>query len=1153
MRVSSSIKMICFLGYLLIFFSAGQAQNWPPPMPGNEHWSGVFGSSSGPIPFGAKVSAMFPNGDVVIAGDVGTGVKVSKWVQALQQWVDLGDRLRLEGQPFSSAADIEVMANGDVYIIGSFNRADNGTGQPAVECSNIFRWNANANPPAWEPVGEGLSNYPNKLAIDETNGYVYVTGSQTAWNPDGTLVGINRLGRWDIANSQWEIVGVGVNTLISDIALDANNELYICGAFTDILNPDFTNVTVNRAAHWDGNSWHALGQGISSANLNPRDIVIDNSGNVYVVILDAIATNTDNSQVLGPIVYWDGTNWQPTAALPVEYTLEMTTGFNGDVYVLYVDHGFSGPYVAKFDGSTWQGIGQYLGEYTFTIASNKQYNAVRLYWGGLYWQLTNPATGITNAAINNGYFNGNFWIPMAGYGSTNGRILTMHMLGPFGNTMIVGGEFSKIAGIDAQNVALYEGRFWSSMGLGVNGRVNSVHGYYNYVVVGGEFSHAINAPGDSVRANNIAYFNLNTQRWEAVGQGVDGPVYAIWSKLDRLSIGLFGEILVGGKFTTGFNPDGTPVPLNAFGSFRFNPTTDDFWENPGQTNGVTGGAAEVHAIARAGAYDYDLYIGGSFDEGRNANGTTVNSPNILYWDGVTANGWTPLGQGTDGIVRDIEYFLENTSVRNNAIWIGGEFENMFAANGSPIFCRNLGTWYEIVDEWYPVAGGTDGPVYNIASIDAYYQDALAVIAGDFSLGYYPNGNARAINNVALFSIGNPRPGLIPNWNTMGDGANDPVYTATTFRPCWGAGEHVLIGGDFTAVGNKGARDLSKWKRVWRSAVIAHVASSRSSGGSSSGRRARAVMYLPPCFDINKNSAMVESVLFDSLAFGESLMLDSIPNYRPFDLVITDATDYLDTLAVLDSITIGLGTPLAMVVAGVDDPGAYAPNPEGISTAIRLMSVPIPGDSANPADVQIVFANAVTDAPKVSIALQNGATLVDGISFGGAAEPVNLPPDNYTVEVRDSLTQQVITTFAMDLQNSAGKVLTKVLQGFVDPSANQNGAPLELGTVDAGTTIVTAIEDDVQPPVAQQFELLQNYPNPFNPTTRIDFRLPKQAHVKLDVFNVLGQQVATLVDGQLTAGTHSATFDASQHASGLYFYRLKADNEISKVRKMMLLK
>ncbi|MCB1318580.1 MAG: DUF4397 domain-containing protein, partial [Leptospiraceae bacterium] len=152
------------------------------------------------------------------------------------------------------------------------------------------------------------------------------------------------------------------------------------------------------------------------------------------------------------------------------------------------------------------------------------------------------------------------------------------------------------------------------------------------------------------------------------------------------------------------------------------------------------------------------------------------------------------------------------------------------------------------------------------------------------------------------------------------------------------------------------------------------------------------------------------------------MLDSIPNYRPFDLVITDATDYLDTLAVLDSITIGLGTPLAMVVAGVDDPGAYAPNPEGISTAIRLMSVPIPGDSANPADVQIVFANAVTDAPKVSIALQNGATLVEGISFGEAAEPVNLPPDNYTVEVRDSLTQQVITTFAMDLQNSAGKVL-----------------------------------------------------------------------------------------------------------------------------------
>jgi len=89
-------------------------------------------------------------------------------------------------------------------------------------------------------------------------------------------------------------------------------------------------------------------------------------------------------------------------------------------------------------------------------------------------------------------------------------------------------------------------------------------------------------------------------------------------------------------------------------------------------------------------------------------------------------------------------------------------------------------------------------------------------------------------------------------------------------------------------------------------------------------------------------------------------------------------------------------------------------------------------------------------------------------------------------------------------------------------------------------------------VATTFELSQNYPNPFNPSTQIDFSLPQQSNVQLKVYNTLGQLVATLVNGNLSAGSHSVTFDARNLASGLYIYRLSAGNFTS-VKKMMLLK
>ena len=82
-------------------------------------------------------------------------------------------------------------------------------------------------------------------------------------------------------------------------------------------------------------------------------------------------------------------------------------------------------------------------------------------------------------------------------------------------------------------------------------------------------------------------------------------------------------------------------------------------------------------------------------------------------------------------------------------------------------------------------------------------------------------------------------------------------------------------------------------------------------------------------------------------------------------------------------------------------------------------------------------------------------------------------------------------------------------------------------------------------------LYQNYPNPFNPSTTIRYGLPSRSHVTLTVFNTLGQQVATLVQGEQEAGYHEVQFDASSLASGVYLYRLQAGDFVHTNRLLLL--
>ncbi|HQV32934.1 MAG TPA: T9SS type A sorting domain-containing protein, partial [Calditrichia bacterium] len=103
-----------------------------------------------------------------------------------------------------------------------------------------------------------------------------------------------------------------------------------------------------------------------------------------------------------------------------------------------------------------------------------------------------------------------------------------------------------------------------------------------------------------------------------------------------------------------------------------------------------------------------------------------------------------------------------------------------------------------------------------------------------------------------------------------------------------------------------------------------------------------------------------------------------------------------------------------------------------------------------------------------------------------------------------------------------------------------------------TLAVTGIGDGGNQVVASDFKLEQNYPNPFNPTTTISYEVSKAADVNLDVYNVLGEKVASLVSGRQNAGSYTVDFDAASFSSGIYFYTLTSGS-VKITKKMVLMK
>jgi uncharacterized delta-60 repeat protein len=180
---------------------------------------------------------------------------------------------------------------------------------------------------------------------------------------------------------------------------------------------------------------------------------------------------------------------------------------------------------------------------------------------------------------------------------------------------------------------------------------------------------------------------------------------------------------------------------------------------------------------------------------------------------------------------------------------------------------------------------------------------------------------------------------------------------------------------------------------------------------------------------------------------------------------------------------------------------------------------------------------------------SGNVYVTGVSGAAPSESTN---DYATLKYNTSGVQQWVMRFnssASDWDEANSIGVDGAGNVYVTGFSTESSGADDYCTIKYSETVGT---DPVSNEVPNSYSLSQNYPNPFNPVTNIRFAIPTSGFVSLKIFNVLGTEIASRVNEQLTPGIYEVSFDASDYSSGVYYYKLSA-GDYSKTKKMILIK
>ena len=451
------------------------------------------------------------------------------------------------GSGMDAPVDALVVSGTNVFVGGYFTTAG------GVTANNIAQWNGTS----WSALGSGitgssvLGNGPAVYALAVSGTNLFAGGPFTTAGG----VTVNNIARWN--GSSWSALGSGVDDWVEALAV-SSNQLFAGGYFTNAGG-----ASANYIALWDGASWSALGSGISGRGTEGRGpgvfalAVLGNNlivggeftnaggtsasciaqwnGNSWSALGSGISGDVDALAVSGTnlfaggafstaggesygIVEWNGSSWSALSTGAVGVLALAATG--GNLFVggnFSQAGGVSAMGIAQWNGSSWLGSGPGLNGSASALAVLGN----NLVAGGDF----TTAGGLSANHV--AKWNGSSWLALGtGISGTNDYGLgpTVSALAASGSNLYVGGVFGMAGGVTANNIALWNGSSWSALGTGILGTndygslpgVSALAVSGSNVYVGGVFGTA-----GGVSANNIAQWNGNS--WSALGSGISGP------------------------------------------------------------------------------------------------------------------------------------------------------------------------------------------------------------------------------------------------------------------------------------------------------------------------------------------------------------------------------------------------------------------------------------------------------------------------------------------------------------------------------------------------------------------------------------------------------------------------------------------------------
>jgi len=970
---------------------------------------------------------------------------------------------------------------------------------------------------SWASLSSGLNGKVIAVACSDND--VYVGGEFT--NAGG--VPANHIAKWN--GTSWSALGNGVNHNVYAIAC-SGDDIYVGGVFTQAGG----SIMANHIAKWDGNSWSALGMGT-----NDYVMAIACTGtDVYAGGFFTFAGLTSVNR----IARWDGSIWWPLG-FGANNAVQTVAISGNDVYI---GGWFTSPAnrIARWSGGSWHALGSGAVSSVNAIAFYDNH----VYAGGLFLQIGGiPANYIAK-------WDGANWSTVSG--GLSFQAFDMIVLG---DDLYVGGQFTTAGGVPANYIARWDGSNWAAVGGGVNARILDMDCNGTDIYVGGDFTEAdgFDSPYAAVY-HTIPFFTDLTDvtagdpttdafrsigcAWSDYDAAGDPDLFVANEGLVDNNNNMYvnngngtfsglttGDVVSDGARSQGgtwgdFNNDGYPD------LFVSNANGDDniLYEN---TNGVlyeagidplTSDGGNSNGAAWAD-YDNDGYLdlfvanGGenNFLYHNNGNGTfsKVNTGPVVTDGGAsTSAAWCDYD--LDG---DVDLFVPNT---------GWNVNFLYTNNGDGTFTKV--TTGDVVSDAGESFGGSWGDYDNDG-----YPDLYVPQSGQDNLMYHNNGDGTFTKITDGIMVNDGIRSRSSGWGDLNlDGhldlfvVNRNVNSHVHINNGDGTFNSFLInpavdgyGGAWNDYDLDGDLDLfiCQYNRVnhlyeytgtgnhWLKVKCIGVTSNRDAVGAKVKIRTGSDWQTR---EINTQSGFGgQGDLVIEFGIGANSSVNEIIIEWPSSGIVWDSTNVAadQMLIIHEHAPIPNQPPVA-----VDDNVTIE---EGGTTIIEVL------DNDSDPDGDALVIDSIDDTGTAgTVGILSGNTSISYIAAAGFTGT-----DQFTYVVSDGQGGQDDAVVTVTVEPASA-----VFEGAGIPKV---------------------------------FYLAQNRPNPFNPITEIAYGLPKDADVRLALYDMMGREVIELVNHHQQAGSYSVIWDGRDHmgsmvSSGIYVYHIIA-GDFSKQCKMLLIR